>query len=146
MKTEADLPRLVEFIETELPLGKLDAVVELVGDDTNLEIPPYVGRPEKAIYLRQAQMLNVEESISHLAYQLSWQYLDRLDEPGEFVKRSSWLAEIIPAFFGFGCLMANSTVKPASSNDGQFEHRTSCLLYTSPSPRDGLLPRMPSSA
>ena len=26
------------------------------------------------------------------------------------------------------------------------EHRLSCLLYTSPSPRDGLLSRMPSSA
>ena len=26
------------------------------------------------------------------------------------------------------------------------EHYTSCLLYTSPSPRDGLLSRMPSSA
>ena len=26
------------------------------------------------------------------------------------------------------------------------EHRNSCLLYTSPSPRDGLLSRMPSSA
>ena len=25
-------------------------------------------------------------------------------------------------------------------------HLTVCLLYTSPSPRDGLLPRMPSSA
>ena len=25
-------------------------------------------------------------------------------------------------------------------------HATSCLLYTSPSPRDGLLSRMPSSA
>ena len=26
------------------------------------------------------------------------------------------------------------------------EHLTTCLLYTSPSPRDGLLARMPSSA
>ena len=28
----------------------------------------------------------------------------------------------------------------------QLERATSCLLYTSPSPRDGLLSRMPSSA
>ena len=28
----------------------------------------------------------------------------------------------------------------------QKEHRLACLLYTSPSPRDGLLSRMPSSA
>ena len=27
-----------------------------------------------------------------------------------------------------------------------FEHNEACLLYTSPSPRDGLLSRMPSSA
>ena len=27
-----------------------------------------------------------------------------------------------------------------------FENRITCLLYTSPSPRDGLLSRMPSSA
>ena len=27
-----------------------------------------------------------------------------------------------------------------------FDHFSNCLLYTSPSPRDGLLSRMPSSA
>ena len=35
------------------------------------------------------------------------------------------------------------------ANDPELElaiHRMSCLLYTSPSPRDGLLSRMPSSA
>ena len=30
--------------------------------------------------------------------------------------------------------------------DAKIEHYDSCLLYTSPSPRDGLLSRMPSSA
>ena len=30
--------------------------------------------------------------------------------------------------------------------DGQYTMAMSCLLYTSPSPRDGLLSRMPSSA
>ena len=30
--------------------------------------------------------------------------------------------------------------------DSRFVHVESCLLYTSPSPRDGLLSRMPSSA
>ena len=30
--------------------------------------------------------------------------------------------------------------------EGNPEHPASCLLYTSPSPRDGLLSRMPSSA
>ena len=37
---------------------------------------------------------------------------------------------------------------PAASKDmpPQFVGTTTCLLYTSPSPRDGLLSRMPSSA
>ena len=34
----------------------------------------------------------------------------------------------------------------SSSKDINLEKITSCLLYTSPSPRDGLLSRMPSSA
>ena len=33
-----------------------------------------------------------------------------------------------------------------NNNDGFLDHPLSCLLYTSPSPRDGLLSRMPSSA
>ena len=32
------------------------------------------------------------------------------------------------------------------TNDEWIKTRTGCLLYTSPSPRDGLLSRMPSSA
>ena len=31
-------------------------------------------------------------------------------------------------------------------NESQIPHAKICLLYTSPSPRDGLLSRMPSSA
>ena len=38
--------------------------------------------------------------------------------------------------------------KPPRKNESQADKdkRKSCLLYTSPSPRDGLLSRMPSSA
>ena len=32
------------------------------------------------------------------------------------------------------------------ASEGEFERAAYCLLYTSPSPRDGLLSRMPSSA
>ena len=47
------------------------------------------------------------------------------------------------ALSNFEKLLVESTVmnKPLS-----LEHRYFCLLYTSPSPRDGLLSRMPSSA
>ena len=36
--------------------------------------------------------------------------------------------------------------EPANAEEKTFKKRYSCLLYTSPSPRDGLLSRMPSSA
>ena len=35
---------------------------------------------------------------------------------------------------------------PALTNIGSIPHSKSCLLYTSPSPRDATLSRMPSSA
>ena len=35
---------------------------------------------------------------------------------------------------------------PKSSDPAVYSRATGCLLYTSPSPRDGLLSRMPSSA
>ena len=34
----------------------------------------------------------------------------------------------------------------ADETTGSIDHPVTCLLYTSPSPRDGLLSRMPSSA
>ena len=36
--------------------------------------------------------------------------------------------------------------KSVAASVAQHDLRTICLLYTSPSPRDGLLARMPSSA
>ena len=50
------------------------------------------------------------------------------------------------------CVKVEVTYKVAPNNSPVLERRTasfwctSCLLYTSPSPRDGLLSRMPSSA
>ena len=40
----------------------------------------------------------------------------------------------------------NGKVAVSFSGDGSVNQGTCCLLYTSPSPRDGLLSRMPSSA
>ena len=45
----------------------------------------------------------------------------------------------LPAIFGQYLLLDGHTGQPLALLDG-------CLLYTSPSPRDGLLSRMPSSA
>ena len=41
---------------------------------------------------------------------------------------------------------ATAITVDVSLNDGSNDHFMVCLLYTSPSPRDGLLSRMPSSA
>ena len=40
----------------------------------------------------------------------------------------------------------SNTYNPGCRNHPNFSYRNNCLLYTSPSPRDGLLSRMPSSA
>ena len=41
---------------------------------------------------------------------------------------------------------SNNFALDGEVNDGAVSQEKSCLLYTSPSPRDGLLSRMPSSA
>ena len=43
-------------------------------------------------------------------------------------------------------VIANVALKVLGKRQGQYQFLHPCLLYTSPSPRDGLLSRMPSSA
>ena len=45
-----------------------------------------------------------------------------------------------------GVALKRSAVEYGNASAAQIDHPTTCLLYTSPSPRDGLLSRMPSSA
>ena len=45
-----------------------------------------------------------------------------------------------------GGVRRSALISLSNLNDDQMAHAKSCLLYTSPSPRDGLLSRMPSSA
>ena len=50
---------------------------------------------------------------------------------------------------GFGCVFQQHVEQFAALGSGHPNDRSrmrACLLYTSPSPRDGLLSRMPSSA
>ena len=54
-----------------------------------------------------------------------------------------WLARFLYLTVGAGVLAHWKTFSFTQSDDDQV---VSCLLYTSPSPRDGLLSRMPSSA
>ena len=47
---------------------------------------------------------------------------------------------------GFASAVMNQDLNTTQAGIATSEYITSCLLYTSPSPRDGLLSRMPSSA
>ena len=50
------------------------------------------------------------------------------------------------AFCALGMLIGSSSAKAAKNDPFAVDFNYVCLLYTSPSPRDGLLSRMPSSA
>ena len=68
-------------------------------------------------------------------------YFVRLD----VVSEADWIKavdEVIARFGKLDILVNNAGV----SARGNIEDTSDCLLYTSPSPRDGLLSRMPSSA
>ena len=76
----------------------------------------------------QTDYADLRAAIAKLCEKYNGQYWRKLDDesgyPEEFVTaltRDGWLSILIPEQYG-------------------------CLLYTSPSPRDGLLSRMPSSA
>ena len=62
------------------------------------------------------------------------------------VSTTEWLGPLAPVaispFFGITCLAGMSQFGKGTI----LEQNNFCLLYTSPSPRDGLLSRMPSSA
>ena len=74
-----------------------------------------------------AVMLVVVNSVSALVHLYSWGYMS--DDKYK------------PRFFAYLSLFTFAMLMLVTSNN--FIH---CLLYTSPSPRDGLLSRMPSSA
>ena len=63
-------------------------------------------------------------------------------EPFEDVSKPS--PSIDAMMISYGCVYKRSS-KPVMKGSG-VETVEACLLYTSPSPRDGLLSRMPSSA
>ena len=54
--------------------------------------------------------------------------------------------KLIEHFVGGNIIPGNSDKKGKVFNPATGEQEKDCLLYTSPSPRDGLLSRMPSSA
>ena len=65
------------------------------------------------------------------------------DEAGTWGTSTNTNLELIAEAFSFGteAITTNADTHTTTIADG-----STCLLYTSPSPRDGLLSRMPSSA
>ena len=63
-----------------------------------------------------------------------WGTYETSNKNGENIKINKWSKDPNPSDFGLGFL-------ESATDDLRI-----CLLYTSPSPRDGLLSRMPSSA
>ena len=56
------------------------------------------------------------------------------------------LQKVESAIKGYVSIAIASTTDSLATSDGSTQSKHTCLLYTSPSPRDGLLSRMPSSA
>ena len=69
------------------------------------------------------------------------------DESGTWGTSTNTNLELIAEAFSFGteAITTNADTHTTTIADGATDPG-SCLLYTSPSPRDGLLSRMPSSA
>ena len=71
--------------------------------------------------------------------------LEALDKDRDFLKQGGvFTDDVIDSFINLK--MEEVTAMRASPQPLEFDLYYSCLLYTSPSPRDGLLSRMPSSA
>ena len=72
---------------------------------------------------------------------------EQADVSGEFINTGSITAEVNVGFLGGFVVEDGVGYDGTIRNSGLISGpRNGCLLYTSPSPRDGLLSRMPSSA
>ena len=77
-------------------------------------------------------------------FELSFKNITQLENKLNFCKLNNIKNINIPCKGLIKKDLFNSTFKYISKNYNEFN--VTCLLYTSPSPRDGLLSRMPSSA
>ena len=103
-------------------------------DDEIDEVAERVGEKPKKVrqQLDENDQLPAVRSDIKKRKALEWllDHVEIVDENGESVDRSIY----------------EPPADPADDADTETEEDASCLLYTSPSPRDGLLSRMPSSA
>ena len=108
-------------------------------------IPPYIWDKmdnirmvgNSAVHGKKFKQLTTEETVKHISHLfLIFVWFERTY--GSPSKNRSQAVLFNPKLIP----NADST-QPVTANTEQLQH---CLLYTSPSPRDGLLSRMPSSA
>ena len=88
-------------------------------------------------------MSDIEEKINKI---ITESILPSIQMHGGHVELQSFKDGIVTVFLSgacSGCAMSTLTLKMGIENMLKYYI---CLLYTSPSPRDGLLSRMPSSA
>ena len=82
-------------------------------------------------------------------HQVGDAYRQRFGAPYVGIHRAD-LQAVLSAAAGLDCIHLNKRLIDIDDRGGRatlrFSDGTTCLLYTSPSPRDGLLSRMPSSA
>ena len=71
--------------------------------------------------------------------------LQKAPAPGKKLQKIGFLMLWIPEPTGVTCAIGGPMIVAGRYLDKKYNGST-CLLYTSPSPRDGLLSRMPSSA
>ena len=126
LATPDDAPKLEsfvrEFLELELPTFHVLAI-----DDNEDLDQTHFHSLKKTVFLRQSQLLNLEESASHIANYLCAHYLDHVfhDAPrNDAFFYSGWLPELVAAYRGMAVVMANSTVKSSYANDGTMEYMT----------------------
>ena len=121
--------------------------------DTTIQVENSVSNDE--------MITEVRDSVAKLCGDFQGDYWRKLDReqgyPTEFVKAltdAGFLGALIPEEYGGVGLgmVAASVILEEIHHQGcnaaacHAQMYTICLLYTSPSPRDGLLSRMPSSA
>ena len=94
-------------------------------------------REERDKRLRQDGNEQYQEVSGEFSYFVEDPYVDE-ELSRDAIKED---AEVVIIGGGFGGMLAGARLREAGIDDFRI-----CLLYTSPSPRDGLLSRMPSSA
>ena len=154
--TEGDIRRAHEEGRLRIPLSEaLSAFTE--NNDTVLMrcIQPTKEQQDASVRYTAPEIMQIMKYIAALLPKLPAQLQKHTIVEAEFCQRIPFILGLNPYIKRFQCGYPGiflCTVRSMSSPTEmeaaltQTKMLLSCLLYTSPSPRDGLLSRMPSSA